>query len=263
MQRFINTRGVPKIISSDNGSNFISNDVQTFAVGQGILWKFNIPEAPWYGGFFERMVQLVKRCLKKILGNARIDYDEMLTVLKQIENVINNRPLTYDYTDDMIEPITPNKLMYGRNLDVVNINGNNYEKIDNTKKRHKYIQSLIDHFWKRWSNEYLVELREHHKKFKNTKCLPAPRLNDVVLIKDDNLKRSDWKMVKITELIRSKDNNIRAAKLDTRSNGKLVHICRPINKLFPLEITEEKVDNVDIKFVNDTDIPRVVVAGGV
>ena len=107
------------------------------------MWKFNIAEAPWYGGFFERLVQSVKRCLRKILGNARIDYDEMVTVLKQIENVINNRPLTYDYTDDMVEPITPNKLLYGRNLDVVNLEEYVYEKCSDYRKRNCYIQSLI------------------------------------------------------------------------------------------------------------------------
>ena len=47
----------------------------------------------WTGGFFERMIESVKLCLKKVLFNARLNYEELLTVLKEIENIINNRPL--------------------------------------------------------------------------------------------------------------------------------------------------------------------------
>ena len=46
----------------------------------------------------------------------------MITVLKEIENVISNRPISYTYFEsDLIEAITPNKLLYGQNLEVMNI----------------------------------------------------------------------------------------------------------------------------------------------
>ena len=49
---------------------------------------------------------------QKILGNARLDYEQMLTIIKEIEMVLNNRPITYLYTEsDLIEPVTPNKLL--------------------------------------------------------------------------------------------------------------------------------------------------------
>ena len=119
LTRFINSRGAPKLAISDNGTAFISKDVQTFASNRGIRWKFNIPNAPWMGGFFERMVKSVKRCLRKMLLNTRLNYEEMLTVLREIENVLNNRPLTFVYNDDLVETLTPNKLLYGRNIETV------------------------------------------------------------------------------------------------------------------------------------------------
>ena len=53
---------------------------------KGIEWRFNIARAPWWGGFFERMVKSVKQCLKKVIGNARLFFDEMLTILVEVEN---------------------------------------------------------------------------------------------------------------------------------------------------------------------------------
>ena len=51
------------------------------------------------GAIFERMILCTKRCLRKILGNARVNYQGLLTILKKIENVLNNRPLTVVYYD--------------------------------------------------------------------------------------------------------------------------------------------------------------------
>ena len=82
-----------------------------------IKWKFNIEGAPWTGGFFEKLIRSVKRCLNKILGNTRLDYEQMLTFIKKIEIALNNRPITYLYTENnLIEPVTPNKRLFGRNL---------------------------------------------------------------------------------------------------------------------------------------------------
>ena len=118
LKRFISSRGVPKLIISDNGSAFVSKQVQEFAASKFIEWKFNTEAAPWKGGFFERMVKSVKRCLKKVLMNTRLNYEELLTTIKEIENIINNRPLTYIYDDVSQDILTPNKLLFGRNLEV-------------------------------------------------------------------------------------------------------------------------------------------------
>ena len=61
------------------------------------MWDFNLQAAPLYGGFFERCVKLVKACLR---GTAKLSYDEMLTVLVEVEVVLNNCPLTYAYAEE-------------------------------------------------------------------------------------------------------------------------------------------------------------------
>ena len=86
--------------------------------------------------------------------------------------------------------------------------------------RYKYANKLMNDFWTRFNNEYLCELRERHKvnmKRQNQDCV---KLDDVVLIKDDKLPRSKWKIGVIEALLPSKDNQIRVAVVKTRSNGK-------------------------------------------
>ena len=99
LTRFFCNRGTPNLILSDNGSQFISGESQTFTTNKGITCRFNLAAAPWWGGLFERFVRSVKRYLKKILNNLRLDYEYMLTLLAQIQVVINNRPLTFMYDE--------------------------------------------------------------------------------------------------------------------------------------------------------------------
>jgi len=66
-------------------------EVQTYMVNNQIQWKFIVEKAPWWGGFWERMVGITKRCLKKTIGRS----EELRTIVVEIEGTINNRPLTY------------------------------------------------------------------------------------------------------------------------------------------------------------------------
>ena len=71
------------------------------------------------GGYYERMIQLVKRSLRKILGKAQLTYEELLTVLLKVEGVVNSRPLTYVYPEVTEEPLTPSHLVIGRRLNTL------------------------------------------------------------------------------------------------------------------------------------------------
>ena len=81
---------------------------------------FNLNGAPWWGGFWERLVGMVEKCLKKSIGSKRLSFTELPTVLFEIENVLNNRPLCFMYDDDVSEVLTLNSLLYGRKLEFEN-----------------------------------------------------------------------------------------------------------------------------------------------
>uniref|UniRef100_A0A7M6DQ45 Integrase catalytic domain-containing protein n=1 Tax=Clytia hemisphaerica TaxID=252671 RepID=A0A7M6DQ45_9CNID len=193
--------GAPDIVRSDNGTNFVSETVQNFALSQNIAWKFSIEAAPWMGGFWERLVQSVKRPLRKVLSNSTLRFNELLTVLMEIEVMINNRPLTYVYPE-MEEALTPNHLIFGRRINMVAEKLG--ERTAQVEKRVQYLETLLEHFWNRWNKEYLTELREHYQQ-KYMKRRPIAKVNDIVLIMDDKLARSKWRVGIIEKLIPSKD----------------------------------------------------------
>ena len=90
--------------------------MKTFVLNRNIDWKVNVPTASWWGGFFEICVKLVKRCLKKVLGNAKLSYEELESVLIETEEVLNSRPLTYVYDELTAAPLTPSRLVIGHPL---------------------------------------------------------------------------------------------------------------------------------------------------
>ena len=170
--------------------------VENFFAEQRIEWCFNLEKAPWWGGFFERMVGSVKRCLKKVIGHARLTFDELLTVIVEVEGSLNSRPLTYLSADDFNEPLTPAHLLTGRRLhglpdthvsselDLDFVMSSTHSAVTS---RMKHIQLILQHLWKRWKTEYLIDLREAHR-FSTNKDKGYGRiaLGDIVLVHDDN-----------------------------------------------------------------------------
>ena len=246
LTRFINTRGTPGVVISDNGSSFANKEVQDYACSLGITWKFNVPLAPWMGGFFESMVKSMKSILRKAIRNVRLNYVEMLTVLKEVENVINNRPLSYVYYDELYEVLTPNKLVYGKNLDVIVTSTSSEGITADLSKRATHLESVINSYWGMWQKDYLANLREaHQKRYKRARNSIDPNIDDVVLVHDEKLKRSEWKLGRIDKLILGADGKCRAADVIVISNQKRMKLTRPVNLLYPVESSVTKHDYVN------------------
>ena len=124
LRRFAARRGTPTLIVSDNAKTFQATEkalndlfnhpeVASELHRKKIERRFNLERAPWWGGFFERMVGSVKACLRKVLGNARLTFDELLTVLVEVEGILNSRPLTYEYDKVEHEVLTLSHLIFG------------------------------------------------------------------------------------------------------------------------------------------------------
>jgi len=197
------------------------------------------------GRIFERMVRSVKRCARKVLGNAKLTFDELSTVLSEIECTLNSRPLTYSYEEPGEQVLTPSHLMLGRRLSTLSENvylnmsfdEEDYvnDHYDNLTKRFLYLTRKLNHFWNRWRKEYVTGLREvHTMKDRDT---PAIATGDLVLIYEDNVKRGLWKVGIVEELIAGADGHVRGARVRKPGRGKPEILNRPIQKLFPLEST--------------------------
>ena len=123
---FISRRGTPTRMISNNGKQFKlasstidsiwktidkCDDVLNYVTTVGTKWSFITELAPWQGGFYERMVQVVKRCLRKSVGRSILCVYNMETLLIECEAVVNGRPLTY-ISDDLDQPvITPSHFL--------------------------------------------------------------------------------------------------------------------------------------------------------
>ena len=113
-KRFTARRGMPTLVISDNAKTFSS--AAQYLAELKVKWSFNLEKAPLWGGFFERMVQSVKRCLRKNIGSAKLSYDELSTALTEVEAIVNSRPISYLSSEDLEEPLTPSHLMIGHRV---------------------------------------------------------------------------------------------------------------------------------------------------
>ena len=259
-KRFICRRGIPRLVVSDNAktfktaARFLSSifelpEVQSFLLNHKVKWKFNLERAPWWGGFFERMVRCVKRFLKKVLKNAKLTYEELLTVVVEIECVLNSRPLTYVSSEDRVEPLTPSHLLTGRRLlsipDESIVAGEESSEVEILTRRQRYVASLLSHFWSRWKREYVVELREHHRVLQKGAVSKSPsvEIGDIVTVMEEGKSnRGIWKLGKVLEVCPGNDGLVRGVTIEVASsNGKRKRLRRPLQKLFPLEVRETGV----------------------
>jgi hypothetical protein len=254
---FVSHHSRPAVIMSDNAKTFekgaklfqkIFRDpiVTRRLSDQQIEWRFIPKRAPWYGGFWERLIGLAKSALSKILGRTKPTLSAFLALVADAEVVLNDRPLenpSSSVGDE--ESLSPAHLMYGRRLNTLPYSEETNEekfdasygdKPDELKKAVARHQTLLQHFEKRFLVSYLPALREYHQATKkNNPTVIKER--DVVLVHDDK-PRKDWKMAVAEKLIRSQDGQIRAANIRT-ANGKT---NRPISKLYPLQVAEPSDD---------------------
>ena len=125
-RRFAARRSLPRVVISDNASTYMSaakelNELfqsptlKSSLMHKGTTWKFIPKRAPWYGGFWEQLIGMVKMSIKKTLGLAFITLPVLQTTIAEVEAVLNDPPLTYlsSAVGDP-EPLTPSHLLCGR-----------------------------------------------------------------------------------------------------------------------------------------------------
>ncbi|XP_035220570.1 uncharacterized protein LOC118193572, partial [Stegodyphus dumicola] len=243
-RRFIARRGRPSTVYSDNGTNFVGTSALLKKVDwvkviaqetlHPITWKFIPPTAAWWGGWWERLIRTAKNLIVRVLGQAAVNYEELLTVICDVEAVINCRPLTYVSNDsEDLLPLTPSMF-----LQDIKVSGTaDLDALDRNKllARQRFCQELREQFRSRFRKEYLGQLVQKHGQ---TDC--ELKVGDIVLIGCENLKRVNWPIARVQELCTSRDGRVRVVKVKTR-NGILI---RPVRKLYPLEVCSCTKDTI-------------------
>ncbi|UYV68600.1 hypothetical protein LAZ67_6000173, partial [Cordylochernes scorpioides] len=240
-RRFIARRGRPLIVYSDNGTNFkgMANALKKIDFSRlkcdptlkNITWKFIPPGAPWWGGWWERLIGMMKQLLFRILGQTSLGYEELSTVMCDVESLMNTRPLTYlTKESEDLAPLTPSLFLH----EVREVGVPDLDLIDNQtlSRKYQYIKRVREDLRERFRIEYFGFLRQETRRLKTT--IPF-KVGDMVLIGQESLKRLHWPLARIIQLYPGKDGLVRVAKVKTSSGDKI----RPIQKLYNLEITPE------------------------
>ncbi|XP_057380643.1 uncharacterized protein LOC130703040 [Daphnia carinata] len=167
--RFVSLRGKPKVVYSDNGTNFVAaeqelrqalqelvakhEELQTLMACQQIEWHFS-PPGPHFGGVWERIVQSCKRAMKTSIGNCLVTDQVLRTVIAEVAALLNARPLTHLSMDpEDPDPLTPNHFLYGGARPYLPLQLAEVEDMNVTNKQFQQSQAILQHFWNRWLRE--------------------------------------------------------------------------------------------------------------
>ena len=253
-RRFVGFHSVPSLIISDNGRNFVGfnnflkeikdeEEVNNYLESHSIEWKFIVPRAPWTGGFYERLVGVLKGCLAKALYRKRVSFEELRTLLVEFQAIVNARPLTYLSQERESEALTPSLLLYGRNICIspplndLMLSDPDFVGPSELREQYAYLSSVISKFENSFQKDYLVSLRERHYNSRGEPSLNL-KVGDIVMVDlEDHIgkgHRSLLSMGKITKLLPTSDNVVRTVEVFV--SGK--YYVRPIAKLVHLELDE-------------------------
>ncbi|GFT12753.1 integrase catalytic domain-containing protein [Trichonephila clavipes] len=239
-QRFVSRRGRCSTVYRDNGTNFGGaanalrlldwKQVERQGAVNAIERKFNPLTAAWWGGWWERLIRILKNLPRRELGRASLKYEEMLTVLADCESIINASPLTYITESEAIKPISPSMFLQ----DIQEYKLQDIDAVDSKShtKRIKYRQNLIKDLRERFRSEFLGTLMQQVQK-------RQPRIKvsiwDIVLVGADNKKHINWPLGFISQLILGR-GEVRLVRVQTLTN----ELLRPIQRLYPLEIATSR-----------------------
>lgn len=246
LRRMMARRGVPTVIYTDNGTNFVGaerelkdalktlpDNLRSHPSAANIVWKKIAPGNPASGGAWERMVGCVKAALRVTLRD-RAPHEEVLhTLTLEAEHIINSRPLTPVNPDIYEEALTPNHFLMLRSnaMSPLGI----FKDDDTSISSWQAAQALADKFWKRWIAEYRPTLCPRTSTYGK---LRKPQEGDVVIIADNTMPRGTWPRGIIAKTYPGPDDHVRLADVQTRAGI----VRRPTNRLIWLCSTQKCAD---------------------
>nr|XP_041630739.1 uncharacterized protein LOC121502075 [Drosophila kikkawai] len=262
LRQFLGRRGKCQTIHCDNATNFVGANNQLKPLEGAIFtdkaqeqiinhcnkkqveFKFIPPRAPSFGGLWEAAVKSAKQLLVSVTATSSLAFEELNTVIVEVEAILNSRPLTpmsSDPTDT--SALTPGHFMIGEPLTAAP-DANLSSPGKRLVKRWELVSRLKQMFWDQWSMEYLQELQMRNKWKTASQNVKEGLL---VLVKEDNVPVMSWPMGRIVKTYPGKDDHVRVVNVKTASGI----FKRSVTRLAPL-LKEETAVKRPHSSVEDT-----------
>ncbi|MFH4977218.1 hypothetical protein AB6A40_003927 [Gnathostoma spinigerum] len=251
-RRFIARRGVPKVMLSDNGTNFkltasALKEVRDYLGNQLVEWRFVTALTPPKSGLYESLLGIVKTSMRKTVGNRFLTEIQLATLVTEVEAVVNQRPLTY-VESDFLEVLRRTDFLATKATLMLNVDHSTDSdewmlEAPSTRiallRQWSRTQQHLEQFWKAWQPSYLAMLRErarftHAGPYRQTER--APHVEEVVLVRETNVPRGMWKPGQVTKTPMGTGDVIRSAEVRIASGRT---ILRPISLLYSLEVSSD------------------------
>ncbi|KAH7706708.1 Pao retrotransposon peptidase family protein [Aphelenchoides avenae] len=179
-----------------------------------IEWQTITELSPWRGGVYERLIGLIKHCLRRSIGRSKPTEVEFCSLLAEAERTAYSRPLSYIADSDMdfylvrpldiIHPLLreePQQNPLDPPIEECDPNDADFVAPGESRLHAKLIQGLkksrraADTFWTEFRDGYLTDLRNRGINRKNNQFgEPNIHLGDLVLIKEPDVPRCDWRL---------------------------------------------------------------------
>ena len=249
---FVARRGCPIHLYSDNGSNFVGASNQLNQLYQmlenstdpsvqhyllehhRVTWHHIPPRAPHFGGLWESAVKSAKKHLKRVTKQILFTFEELTTVACQVEACLNSRPLLplTSHNQDGLATLTAGHFLLYQ-LPQAYPEDPRIPREPHLLKQWNLCQSVVHHFWTRWSREYLHTLQARTKWQRES---PNLQVNDIVILRSDKTFACHWPLARVIEVFPGQDGLVRVATVKT-SNGTYK---RPVVKMALLLRPEEE-----------------------
>ncbi|XP_075150831.1 uncharacterized protein LOC142224938 [Haematobia irritans] len=231
LKRFIGRRGHCQNLYCDNATNFVGaknqlaelstslfsttaqEKIQRECATRSITFHFIPPRSPHFGGLWEAAVKSAKGLLIKEISSASLTYEEMETIVIEVEAILNSRPIApLPNNPNDAAALTPGHFLIGEPL-TAQVDVTAQATSSTLAKRWELVSRIKHQFWKRWTQEYLNELQQRNKWQTASQNL---QLGTIVAIKD-NLPVMNWRLGKVIDTYPGSDGLVRTATVKTSS----------------------------------------------
>jgi hypothetical protein len=255
----------PRIVVSDRAPTFRNSWANTIYrekkflteafKDQGLEWDFNASRAPWWGGFYERFMRMIKDRMTRTFYKTKFkSFAALAEGVSFVQAAINSRPLTYDSNDPTEQrAITPEMFLFLHSqhhhegpLDYY-APVTRFEAGERKRMRNAIWQRILafNHLWETFQDGYIAELR----KWRQTKSTPEdPKIKEgqIVLYKPQGafkqrstISRLKWKLARVIKVHPGKGGHVRSVDIELHDPEKkqlYTLKSQTIQNLAPLEV---------------------------